>query len=344
MNPIVLLLRGKYKSEVESALGTPEAAVWSAVDPAAVPSLVSYLSAVPEITHLVTETGLWSPQHMAAAAKILRARGGKFILIGKRPSSMERDIPLLLRTENITDIPGLLAKEEAPAAAPPEKPGKGRAAASPDSSPVSRKLVIPEDGEVLYITIAGSQERIGCTTQAVALVRYLQALGFASALLLETKQLDRMKQLGISFKEIGYSMRLGSVPVATETTSGLYNAYVRLIGVLDNVYRPVFTAADWSILVCGVSPQEIRTTAKALSLVKDRRYLSVLFSFADAAGAQEVARAIPYPWAAAGWAPNPWQEVPDEALRPFDTILLPWLKEKFKPQDYAWEHQKVVGV
>ncbi len=349
MTKLLLLLNKDRMSHVESVLKSqtdfPE---WMALDPKTVLSLVAFLSASKEINTVLLEPGVWSPQHMASAAKLLRSRSGRLVMLGPRPVSMEKDIPLIIRTEDIKQVP-LLLNDETEKDSVNLKAEKAGQQDDPtinhNSAPVkSAKLIIPERGEAMFISVAESQSNCGCMAQCIGLLRYLEKLGFSPALLMTPEQLEEKKAQGIPCKSVGYSIKLGNVPVSTDTRAGLYNAYVRYVGTLSSEGKKKFLGCDWSILVCGAGRDELQATARALVTMGNRKYASVIFSGVDAASALELAKSISYPWAVTRPVKESWYHADTASMQIYDRILLPWLTQKYSHQDYAWEHQKVVGI
>lgn len=343
---IALFLNGRNLDAVTAALGAGHRQ-WLARRPEDSPSLVVFLASMPQIDAVVLQPGFWSPQHMALAAKVLKSRNGRLVMLGKRPQGMEKDIPLLPRTEDPRQVPQLLTPPEAPRAesAPSPEYSEAEKNAAP-AAPVAPepaaawKPVLPGNGETLFLAIFASEDGLGAMEQCPVLLRFLEQLGIAAALLLTKEQLTRLENAGLPLRTAGHTAHLGTVPVVTDCRAALYDAYIRFQGVLTQKNRNALWDCDWNILVCGGEEAQLSATARALAILSKRKYASILISPAPTAPPSSFTGMLSRPWAMAVAPAAPWEQVEDAATAPYRKLLLPFLQEKYALQDYAWEHRK----
>lgn len=315
---------------------------WPRKEPDQVSSLVAVILADPELTQLVLVDPLpWSTAHVLAAGKQLQGRGGQLYLIGGS-----------LRSSYVRLIQGLeeIAKPAAPGGT--EKPQqRHQVSSSPNPAPpvqspapVIRPLQIPSD--LIYsLAVAGSQARIGCTTQAMGLWRWAKAVGFSPAVVVKE---DDGSALAACYngqsRRIAGGFEICGIPMVTSTALA-YDCYIYDLGTLGPETQRLFTGVDWSILVTGSKPPiELRALSQALAAVGQRPYLSCICSFATPEAVRQISdlfggrRVL-----AAPWAPDPF-DPGEDAVAVYDRLLRPVLLQMFRqgPEQgfYLEEEQK----
>lgn len=296
-----------------------------------VPSLTALLLQLPNICNVVLFQGNveWSMGHILAAAKQLQRRG-RMVIFGADavPSSLthvaanKEDLLRLLKSSAkgaASDNGGrTLLRADTPPVIPPEVPR-----ISPMKIPPSK---------LLLLGIVGSQQRIGCTTQAISLWHYCRALGFDPAIVSSPEQLAALAA-PMQKEEIPGGYRIEGIPFVTNTTHA-YDCYVLDVGA-GNI-QAVQDYADHTILVAGSKPWELQHTAAALRALRGKE-LSVLLSFCsekDAKSLQPLFGTITpqvMPWAPELWTPHPGAiAILDTLLRPIISQIL--AREETQPE------------
>lgn len=313
--------------------------------PAEAPSLVALLSARPEVTDIVLVGNVpWSPAHILAAARQLHGRG-KAYLVGNAAPELRKELPLISRLEALKQLPGAMAaarKEDA------EKSRENPEAGAPASDPPGperpeqeaglrrpiQPLFIPDD-VVYYFAVAGSQARIGCTTQAIGLWHYCKRLGFDPAITVSPGRGEEMARM-MNGREIPGGWDIDGIPFIRDAARA-YDCYIRDLGALGSCDRDAFLGADWSLLVAGVKPWELAATAEAAALLRSRAYASVLLSYAIEADRRELEKLFDGRGVAvAPWLPRPWTP-PAGALASYDRLLRPVLARYLRQRTYRRE-------
>ena len=268
-----------------------------------VPSLTALLLQLPGTSNIILlqEEIAWSMGHVLAAAKQLQGKGN-IVIFGteKAPFSMihaatdKEDLLRLLKASvkpAASDTGGrTFLRADTPPITPPEAPK-----ISPMEIPPSK---------ILLLGIVGSQQRIGCTTQAVSLWHYCKALGFDPAIVSSPEQLAAIAA-PMQKEEIPGGYRIESIPFVTNTTHA-YDCYLLDVGA-GNI-QEVQNYADHTILVAGSKPWELQHTAAALRALRGKE-LSVLLSFCsekDAKSLQPLFGSITpavMPWTPELWTP-----------------------------------------
>ena len=293
-----------------------------------VPSLVGAILSDPELVQLVLVDPLpWSQAHVLAAGKQLQGRGGQLYLIGSSlRSSYVRQIQAL----------GEITKPAAPGGT--EKPQqRPQVSSSPNPAPpvqspapVIRPLQIPPD--LIYsLAVAGSQARIGCTTQALGLWRWARAVGFMPAVVVDEEEAAALAACyGSQSRRIAGGFEICGIPMVSSTALA-YDCYIYDLGVLGPETQRLFSGADWSILVSGIKPPgELRALSQALAAVGQRPYLSCLCSFATPEAVRQISdlfggrRVL-----AAPWAPDPF-DPGEDAVAVYDRLLRPVLLQMLR--------------
>lgn len=281
--------------------------------PEQVPSLTAMLLDREGIADIVIPVQLhkeWSMGHILAAAKLLQGKG-HVILFGTGGP-----FPELLPVA--ADIPELLALLKKPAAKEDSTGGLQRPSALPRRTqkvPSPQPLPMPA-GKVLILGVAGSQRRVGCTTQAVALWHYCKALGFDPAIVTGAEQLTEIAGT-MQHREIPDGYLIEGIPWITNTAQA-YDCYILDLGV-GNI-QEAFQVADYLILVAGSKPWELQHTVAALRASQNKDMLIAL-SFSTQRDAKSLeplfegrsATVLP-------WMPELWKPAP-EAITLYDSVF-----------------------
>lgn len=263
-----------------------------------IPSLTALLMDQGQITHLIMlpETAEnWSLGHILAAAKILRSKRGALIYFGtdKTPAAMitpAKDLPALQKL-----LQAAQEDQRLPAYATPARNKEIQAI-----RPLGR---IPND-LVLTLAVCGTQQRIGCTTQAIQLWHYCKTLGFAPAVVVAPDQLKLLKEL-MSGAETPAGVQIEGV-LFTDQKDGPYDCNILDMGPLET--QKADPECDWLLLVAGVKPWELPYTALAAQRLENWSHASVVYSFAGSNDVAELRSLFPkLRQAAAAWVPDMWK-------------------------------------
>ena len=130
---------------------------------------------------------------------------------------------------------------------------------------------------ILLIDVVGSQPRIGCTTQAIALWHYFHALGADPAVVMAEAQIQQLTATMQVQKKFDGGCVIDGITFVTDTQRS-NDCYIRDLGSV----RTSHSDADAVVLVAGVKPWELSYTMQAIRMLKHRNKIAVL-SFADAA-------------------------------------------------------------
>ncbi len=189
--------------------------------PGQLPSLTAFLLDDPKIRHLIflpdAQTG-WSMGHILAAAQLLEHKGCIIFLFPQN-----QDLPRLIRrAQTLEDLDTLLKPGSTDTSSSGVRPAREPEPAPKPPEPI-RPMQIPA-GAVLILSVAGSQQRIGCTTQAVGLWHYCKALGFTPAVVADTASVSRIAGL-MKCRSIPDGYMVGQIPFVT----GLWH-YCKALG------------------------------------------------------------------------------------------------------------------
>lgn len=290
------------------------------MDGAAIHSLTALLLDRQDICCLVLQAEPvmpWSDGHILAAAKLLQVKGS-LILVGTGPAA-----------ERLGESPLItLAETEEQAFQMLSRPKAGTKQRKVDSSGgitkfVQRPLRIPAF-KILLIDVIGSQPRIGCTTQAIALWHYFHALGADPAVVMEESQLRQLSSTMQIQKKLDGGCVIEGIPFVTDTQRS-HDCYIRDLGCTQVSHSD----ADAVVLVAGVKPWELAYTMQAMRSLKHPHKIAVL-SFTDASEVQKLQilfKSCQFPAAAAEYTPNPWAFAA-QALLIYDTLLRPILEQQ----------------
>lgn len=203
---------------------------------------------------LLPNVEAWSLGHVLSAAKLLSSRGGSFLL-WEEPV----DRPPLLRCVHTEAALEALLK--------PKIASTGGTEPVRKPYPLTQQvqpLAIPP-GAVLLLGVVGSQGRVGCTTQTIALYHYCKILGFSPAICQPPEVLASLTE-ACHGTEIPGGYRIEGIPFVTGTALD-YDCYVLDLGAAPQ--EAALEACDQLILVGGWKPWEIAATASAwVSLTK----------------------------------------------------------------------------
>ena len=293
-----------------------------------VPSLVGAILSDPKLVQLVLVDPLpWSQAHVLAAGKQLQGRGGQLYLIGSSLRS-----PYVRQIQALGEItkPAASGGTEKPQQRPQVSSSPNPAPPVQSPAPVIRPLQIPPD--LIYsLAVAGSQARIGCTTQALGLWRWARAVGFMPAVVVSEEEAAALAACyGSQSRRIAGGFEICGIPMVSSTALA-YDCYIYDLGVLGPETQRLFSGADWSILVSGIKPPgELRALSQALATVGQRPYLSCLCSFATPEAVRQISdlfggrRVL-----AAPWAPDPF-DPGENAVAVYDRLLRPVLLQMLR--------------
>lgn len=301
----------------------------------AVPSLTALSLQIPDIRHIVIqkEDIIWSMGHILAAAKQLQGKGRLFLLgTDTAPYSM---IHAALTKEDL-----LRLIKTSPKATSTSSGGRvmHRADEPPKETQPKQHTFFPLNippAKILLLGIVGSQQRIGCTTQAISLWHYCKALGFDPAIVSSPEQLAAIAA-PMQKEEIPDGYRIEGIPFVTNTAHA-YDCYLLDVGA-GNI-QVTQSYADHTILVAGGKPWELQNTAASLRVLRGKE-ITVLLSFCcekDARSLQPLFGTITpqvMPWAPELWTPHPGAMVIfDTLLRPIITHILERTEEQEQKQE-----------
>lgn len=329
----ILIISHRREPDLTSAL-KKEGLVWEAAGTEQTASLTAAAEERGATDLILLGSCPWSLAHILAAAKRL---SGRLILMGELPAGY-KPLRLLHRAECPEEAVMLLRLPTEPVKGPtalcsPPNSKNTSAAGGGDSGGGDagiRPLQIPPSC-VFLAAVAGSQARIGCTTQALAAWRYCKALGFSPAVQMKPEPLAMLSS-AIPGTRIPGGWLIRGIP-CVEDTNLSYDCYIQDFGVLTAANAALFLAADFRLLVAGVKSWELPATANAVVLggLRAAQNAGMLLSFATEKGLAEFRALFPdCPIAAAPWQPEPW-EAGAAALYALDRLLRPGLEQILQP-------------
>lgn len=273
-----------------------------APDCAGVPSLTALLLAKPEVAAMAicaNEILRWSDGHILAAAKILQARG-RLVLVGSGAEQFAMST-LVFRVDTEEDALRLLTRPRGGAAATAAKKSGSDGGSTPERQPAFRPLPLKiSRSRILMIHVVGSQPRIGCTTQAIALWHYFKAAGMDPAVVMDEANIRLLADTMSGAKRINGGCSINGISFVSDTQQA-YDCYIRDFSFGQ---QPNHGKADAVVLVAGSKPWELPNTMQAVRTLRHPRCAAV-FSFTDNAEQltpllrgtpAEVAPYIPDPW------------------------------------------------
>lgn len=290
---------------------------------AQVPSLMTLLltmhRSITDMVILPDAQKSWSMGHILSAAKHLQDRGR--LVFYEHPGEVPALISVAKNKEELLRL--LLNKPAKPGAkVSAGAGGRGQAPMPAPERPLKiSPLEIPPE-RILFLAIAGTQHRIGCTTQAVGLWHYCKALGFDPAVVASQEQIAQIAG-AMHSQEIPGGYQIEGIPFIADAAMA-YDCYILDVGT--GSIPEALRSADYMVLVAGSKPWELQYTAAALRAVKGQEIL-ILLSFSSQQdanalrplfGRQNVAV---LPWMPELWAPSA------AALATYDRLLRPTLEK-----------------
>lgn len=304
--------------------------------PDEVPSLTALLFDHPEIFALVIQddnTAAWSASHVLAAAKHLEQNGPAILFGDGKLAAQCGSVTLIKITDRKEQLPELLRRPPKSAPGGRSVTGTEKPVAVTQSAPLSvkpkiRPMLIPP-GKILMLGVIGSQQRIGCTTQAIGLWHYCKALGFDPAIVAAS---DHIAQLASVMKctQIEEGYKIEGIPFVSSAALA-YDCYILDIGA--GSIQEAKKMTDCLVLVAGSKPWELQQTAAALRAAQGRG-VHVLLSYTsqkEAANLQPLFGGLPC--SVVPYMTDPWQPC-FEAMLVYDTLLRPVL-ERLMVQEYS---------
>lgn len=134
---------------------------------------------------------------------------------------------------------------------------------------IVRPITIPSDTRI-RVAVAGTMSRVGTTTQAAAIYRYLNKLGFSPLLIDGTKNIFDTIQMVYPDRIVnrGTYLELDGMAISDEDVPDTcFNARIIDLGVLDANTASVFMEVDVPVLVSGIKPWELAHLARAKKLL-----------------------------------------------------------------------------
>lgn len=291
--------------------------------PDQIPSLTAMVLSDPSLTAMVLFPGAeknWSMAHILAAAKQLQGRGYVIFF------SPQNDPPKMIRA--VSDTQELLALLRKPVSAASGTGSNGGRVYIPPvaADRVTKRewkpkpLHVPQ-GKILFVGVAGSQRRIGCTTHAIGLWHYCKKLGLDPAIV-SSKEAIAEIAAPMRAERIQDGYRIEGIPFVVSTALA-YDCYIidqgtqSLVNTLEQL--------DLLLLVAGIKPWELPHTMAALEATKEI-CSPVLLSFAsddDAATLKPMfhnRRTATAPWDPDLWHPS------YRLLGRYESLLFPILE------------------
>lgn len=263
----------------------------------------------------------YSLPHILSAARTAAFAGKPFILLGQCSTPHNSALRV---TEDPGELPALLEmpiQEQVSAVftAP------AREASKDHPYQVHRPRLLRRRKTALRISVAGSQSRIGTTTQCLQLYHYVSSLGGCEpAIMASRESIDNLSS-AMGGQEAGnHVICLEKIPFLTDTQEP-FDLYIRDCGLLREHLKEALEG-DLVLLVAGSKPWEIRHTAEALALLRETKRMAVIFSFSTEAVVKEFGDMIALP---APWQPDPLQK---GDMEPYDRALWPILEPFFESE------------
>lgn len=292
------------------------------LEPEAVSSLTALVMDNQDLEHLViaqSQIGHWSLPHVLAAARLLQAQGRRLILYGTGGAPS----PMLASAASPVELLSLLRKK------PSQAPGGCSGAALNGSKDTRRTTPKPEirplpvpPGSILFLAVAGSQRRIGCTTQAVAIYHYCKRVGLDPAIVVDDASLKALVSV-MQSSVIPGGCLISGIPFVTGTSLS-YDCYIRDLGT--DLSLAAKGDCDCLVLIVGAKPWELANTASAVRRIHGTRSVIIL-SFTSPGDARKLQPLMgATPTGAAPWNPDLWS-AEDGSLALYDRLLRPELEK-----------------
>lgn len=209
----------------------------------------------------------YSLSHILSAGKLAETLGVCFLVMGN-----QEDYPGSLRCLSKDQLEDGLKAQNPPFKQQKnqseQKDHQNKTGKMPKTAQQTDQRVLPLKGSKtlnhpFLVTVAGSQHRMGCTTQCIQLYHYLKALGFRPAVLFPQEGILDLADM-VEGHQRENVMYIEGIPFLPDTQDG-FQCYVADVGVLTEDSMKTFLDGDISILVAGVKPWEIPETGAALS-------------------------------------------------------------------------------
>lgn len=270
----------------------------------------------------------YSLPHILSAARTAAFAGKPFILLGQCSTPHNSALRV---TEDPGELPALL-----------EMPMKERVSASPEqvfTAPAREaskdrpyqvhrpRLLHRHNNTILRVAVVGSQSRIGTTTQCLQLYHYFSALGCCDPAIMASKAaIDELASV-MSGEEAGnHVIFFEKIPFLTDMQEP-FDLYIQDCGLLTQESLAEVLNGDLVFLVAGSKPWEIRNTAEALALLREKQKLAVIFSYSTESVVNEFLAGVGDLTAlTAPWQPELLQQ---GDMEPYDKALWPMLEPMF---------------
>lgn len=256
----------------------------------------------------------YSVSHVLAAANLLTTTPHRLfaLLPDGAPKALANGLTVL--PEDGEQALAVIRHKMAAGGAPPKPPEKPK----PKKPAPALRLY----GTILILAVAGSQSRIGCTTQTFQLWHCCQQLGLQSAVVMAEKERASLAQF-LDTKPRDGGILLGEIPIL-DSMNYEFDCYIEDLGVLTPDKQKRFEKADCGVLVMGGKPWELAQTATASQLAEVQKRLLLLASFCGDTAADELRAAFSgKPLAVAGWCPDLFQPSEPE----LQDAILPLLEQ-----------------
>lgn len=296
-----------------------------------IPSLM-YLCDLPEVPACAAVLNFlagcpYSAAHVLSVARLLASTPHRlFVLAGENTVFSGRE-EIILLPENVEDALSVIseAMHEVKMSTTANTQGQQPEAQAPVAVKVTPSA-LELYGTILILAVAGSQSRIGCTTQTFRIWHYCQSLGLQTAVVMEPNAAALLAKFMDGQPRNG-GFEIAGIPVV-DGMAYEFDCYVQDLGVLTPDKQKQFQEADCGILVMGGKPWELPGVAQALPVAEAQERLLLLVSFCTDATLEELRKLFPdQPVAAAEWCPDPFlAQTPnlDAALRPLlEQAILP---------------------
>lgn len=186
-------------------------------------------------------------------------------------------------------------------------------------------LEIPH-GLKITCSVAGTMSRIGTTTQAFAMCRYLKSIGFHPLLVDPNQSLCDTLQLAYpeQVEQQDQYLSVNGLCISSDFCEKKpFDVRIVDLGTLTDHNAEAFLASDLRLLVSGIKPWELQPFAVAKQLLKDADYATCV-SFGETEELERLRRYFGERAAIAPWHPMP---LLDGDFSQFAMLFLPQIKE-----------------
>lgn len=250
--------------------------------------LMSLPSSPPCAVVLAVEERLpYSIPHVLSACRLAAAAGHRLFFYGNVPPPIVKSPDSIVLPE---DIPQAL---EIIASAMRKGGGTEQHRLQPEKPKVEIKTLPKPVNGMATIAVAGSQPRMGCTTQAFALWHIAHAAGLSAAVVMPPTKAAELAALCNSVQRQG-GWTIAGIPIV-DSASYEFDVYIYDLGVLTEENAQKFTEADGGVLCMGGKPWELASSAAAYLLAKQQNNLLLLGTFVAAEVAGKLAELCSHP-------------------------------------------------